>query len=54
MYEILIKPELIYAKTKKSYFLRMLILRCQRPIQISAYGFFLADIPHFKDVRSAL
>lgn len=50
MYKNALKTEIICCKKNEKYFLKMLILRCQRDNKISGYGMFTMCNENFKDV----
>lgn len=51
MYESLLQVDVLWDK-KESHFLKMLLIRSQKPIKISDYGVFHLCMHDFKSVRS--
>lgn len=51
MYENILKAEIIHGKKKnQTFFIKMLILRCQKPIRISGHGVFVMSAEYFRKV----
>lgn len=54
MYEAVLTEKTIYSSKNERNFLKMLLLRSQKPIKISCYGFFQMCTKDFKDVSKCL
>lgn len=50
MYESLLSEKVITESKNGKHFLKILILRCGKPLEVSGYGMFKMCNQHFKDV----
>lgn len=54
MFENMLKEDIICGGKEESSFLKMLMMRCQHPVNISGYGIFNMTNKNFKAVRKVL